>query len=121
MKRKRALRALLSIALIFTMLAQLGVPVVAYATEADGDGNEATVQYGDVDSDGSIDSTDVDLLARYLAQDESVTIDLTKADVDQNGKVDLSDLLNLVKYVKGDTNVSLGADRGSRRGPPLRD
>ena len=110
MKSKRALRALLSIALIFAMLAQLVVPVVAYATEAydESSGNGATAQYGDVNGDGSIDSIDVDLLARYLARDESVTIDLTRADVDKSGTVDLNDLLNLVKYVKGDANVSLG-------------
>ena len=83
------------------------MPVFAYGTEPTGN-SEPIAKYGDVNSDGKIDSLDVDLLARYLARDESVTIDLNRADVDKNGTVDLNDLLYLVKYVKGDPNVSLG-------------
>ena len=108
-KKKTLARSLLSIFLLLAMVVQVfSVPVLAYEANSEEGGSEAAVKYGDVNSDGTVDTTDVDLLARYLARDESVTIDLLAADVDANDTVDLNDLLNLVKYVKGDSNVSLG-------------
>ena len=102
MKRKRALRALLSIALIFTMLAQLGVPVVAYATEADGDGNEATVQYGDVDSDGKISAGDARIALRASVGLESLNyLQRTLADTDNNGKITAGDATQILRYSVG--------------------
>ena len=108
-KKPKVVRSLFSIVLLLAMMVQIfSVPVLAYEASSDGDGNDASVAYGDVNSDGAVNSTDVDLLARYLAADTSVTIDLVAADVDKNGSIDLNDLLYLVKYAKGDTNVSLG-------------
>ena len=107
-KKPKVVRSLLSIVLLLAMLAQLAVPVFAYEIDSYKSSGETSVTYGDVNSDGTVNSTDVDLLARYLAADTSVTIDHVAADVDKNGSIDLNDLLFLVKYVKGDTNVSLG-------------
>ena len=98
MKNKRVFRSLLSVLLALTMLVQL-VPMSIFA--------QSSVLYGDVNSDGTIDNTDVDLLARYLSNDTSVEIDEDAADVDRNGVIDLNDLLYLVKLVKG-ADISLG-------------
>ena len=98
MKNKRVFRALLSVLLAFTMLVQL-VPMSVFA--------QSGVLYGDVNSDGAIDNTDVDLLARYLSNDTSAEIDEDAADVDRNGVIDLNDLLYLVKLVNG-ADISLG-------------
>ncbi|MBO5970971.1 MAG: InlB B-repeat-containing protein, partial [Clostridia bacterium] len=98
MKNKRVFRSLLSVLLALTMLVQL-VPMSVFA--------QSSVLYGDVNSDGAIDNTDVDLLARYLSNDTSVEIDEDAADVDRNGVIDLNDLLYLVKLVKG-ADISLG-------------
>lgn len=107
-KKPKVARSLLSIVLLLAMLAQLAVPVFAYGIDSYKSGGETSVTYGDVNSDGAVNSTDVDLLARYLAADTSATIDRVAADVDKNGSIDLNDLLYLVKHVKGETNVSLG-------------
>ena len=109
-KRKwsKAARAVLSVFLLLTMLAQLSIPVFAYASGGTYSTGKSSVKYGDVNDDGLVNTVDVDLLARYLAMDTSVTINLAAADVDASGAVDLADLLNLVKYVKGDANVNLG-------------
>ena len=98
MKNKRVLRALLSVLLALTMLVQL-VPMSIFA--------QSSVLYGDVNRDGAIDNTDVDLLARYLSNDTSVEIDEVAADVDRSGAIDLNDLLYLVKLVNG-ADISLG-------------
>ncbi|MBR4880795.1 MAG: InlB B-repeat-containing protein, partial [Clostridia bacterium] len=98
MKNKRVCRSLLSVLLALTMLVQL-VPMSVFA--------QSSVLYGDVNSDGAIDNTDVDLLARYLSNDTSAEIDEDAADVDRNGVIDLNDLLYLVKLVNG-ADISLG-------------
>ena len=98
MKNKRVFRALLSVLLALTMLVQL-VPMSVFA--------QSSVLYGDVNSDGAIDNTDVDLLARYLSNDTSAEIDEVSADVDRSGAIDLNDLLYLVKLVNG-ADISLG-------------
>ena len=98
MKNKRVFRSLLSVLLALTMLAQL-VPMSIFA--------QNSVLYGDVDSNDTIDNTDVDLLARYLSNHTSAEIDEDAADVDRNGVIDLNDLLYLVKLVKG-ADISLG-------------
>ena len=98
MKNKRGFRLLLSVLLALTMLVQL-VPMSVIA--------QSSVLYGDVNSDGAIDNTDVDLLARYLSNDTSVEIDNAAADVDRSGAIDLNDLLYLVKLVNG-ADISLG-------------
>ena len=66
MKNKRVFRSLLSVLLALTMLVQL-VLMSVFA--------QSSVLYGDVNSDGAIDNTDVDLLARYLSNDISAEID----------------------------------------------
>ena len=98
MKNKRVFRSVLSVLLALTMLVQL-VPMSVFA--------QSNVSYGDVNSNGVIDNTDVDLLARYLSNDTSAEIDEDAADVDRNGVIDLNDLLYLVKLVKG-ADISLG-------------
>ena len=103
MKTKRLTRqiprSLLAFVLLFAMLAQIvAIPAVAQSTAGDGGngGSNAAVLFGDVNGDGVINSADVDLLARYLADDKAATIDLMLADVDDNGIVDLNDLLYLL-------------------------
>ena len=98
MKNKRVFCSLLSVLLALTMLVQL-VPMGVFA--------QSSVLYGDVNSDGAIDNSDVDLLARYLANDTSAEIDEVAADVDRSGAIDLNDLLYLVKLVNG-ADISLG-------------
>ena len=112
LKRKwfKVMRSVLAIALLVAMLTQLAAPAFAYGATLVGEDGAGVIRYGDVNGDEAVDALDVELLARYLAMDESVTIDLLAADVDANGTVDLNDLLNLVKHVKGDTSVSLGSN-----------
>ena len=107
-KWMKAGRSLLALVLVFAMFAQVAVPAFAYGTESYGESSLAPLKYGDVNRDGVVNSTDVDLLARYLARDTSATIDPDAADVDVNGTIDLNDLLYLVKVVKGNTDVALG-------------
>ena len=98
MKINRTYRTLVSVLLVLAMMLQL-MPMSVLA--------QGDVSYGDVNGDGAINSTDVDLLARYLSNDSSVEIDEDAADVDRSGAIDLEDLLYLVKLVKGE-NVTLG-------------
>ena len=116
MKKRRILTSLFAIVLVLAQLmAVCAMPVSALAEEygaykktmpsASTDGSQ--VVFGDVNDDGLINSTDVELLARYLADDKTVTINLIAADVTNDSVVDLKDLLYLVKSVKGE-NVALG-------------
>ena len=116
MRRRRILSSLFALILVFAQLIEIcAVPVSALAEEHRTD-REATgsalrspseITYGDINGDGRLNSTDVELLARYLADDTTVTIDSIAADVTNDDVVDLKDLLYLVKFVKGDS-VSLG-------------
>lgn len=116
MKKRRILTSLFAIVLVLAQLmAVCAMPVSALAEEygayketmpsASTDGSQ--VVFGDVNDDGLINSTDIELLARYLADDKTVTINLIAADVTDDDVVDLKDLLYLVKFVKGDS-VALG-------------
>ena len=116
MKKRRILTSLFAIVLVLAQLmAVCAMPVSALAEEygayketmpsASTDGSQ--IVFGDVNDDGFINSTDIELLARYLADDKTVTINLIAADVTDDDVVDLKDLLYLVKFVKGDS-VALG-------------
>ena len=116
MKKRRILTSLFAIVLVLAQLmAVCAMPVSALAEEygayketmpsASTDGSQ--IVFGDVNDDGLINSTDIELLARYLADDKTVTINLIAADVTDDDVVDLKDLLYLVKFVKGDS-VALG-------------
>ncbi len=67
-----------------------------------------SVLYGDVNSDGGIDSLDVTLLMKYLA-DWEVDLDLQAADVNMDGVVDSLDATLLMKHV-ADWDVTLGGN-----------
>ncbi len=116
MKKRRILTSLFAIVLVLAQLmAVCAMPVSALAEEygayketmpsASTDGSQ--IVFGDVNDDGLINSTDIELLARYLADDKTVTINLIAADVTDDDVVDLKDILYLVKFVKGD-RVALG-------------
>ena len=116
MKKRRILTSLFAIVLVLAQLmAVCAMPVSALAEEygayketmpsASTDGSQ--IVFGDVNDDGLINSTDIELLAKYLADDKTVTINLIAADVTDDDVVDLKDLLYLVKFVKGD-GVALG-------------
>lgn len=64
------------------------------------------IMYGDVDSDGSIDTPDLIRLAQYLAEYD-VTIDELAADCDGDGSVDTPDLIRLAQYL-AEYDVELG-------------
>lgn len=101
---KKRFQSLCAAVLTFAQLVSMaGPPLAAAAAAVDG----GSVLYGDVNKDSFVDNTDVELLARYLAEDTAVTIDLSAADLDTNGVVELNDLLYLVKSTKGE-NLTLG-------------
>ena len=82
---------------------------IATATVAAQDAESPkSILYGDVNSDGSIDSLDVTLLMKYLA-DWEVDLDLQAADVNMDGVVDSLDATLLMKHV-ADWDVTLGGN-----------
>jgi len=65
-------------------------------------GNQAeALTYGDVNCDGDINESDVNLLNRYLLGTSTLTEQGKKnADVDDNKVIDTNDSLNILKCVK---------------------
>lgn len=63
---------------------------------------------GDVNDDGEIDVYDLAKLRKYVADSDSVKIDLLAADVNGDGEVDVYDLAKLRKYVADPDSVVLG-------------
>ena len=58
--------------------------------------------YGDIDCNNSIDISDVVLLARYVAEDTTITISaqgVLNADCDKNNVVDSSDITAICRYL----------------------
>jgi len=64
------------------------------------------VKYGDVNSDGEINSSDAVILKKHLAM-QQVQLDMTAADVNCDGSVNVQDAVLLLKYL-ANMNVSLG-------------
>ncbi|MBR6718343.1 MAG: BspA family leucine-rich repeat surface protein [Oscillospiraceae bacterium] len=56
---------------------------------------------GDLDNDGSSDTKDAALLARFVNGWEGIEIDLEAADLDKNGTVNTRDAMILARYVNG--------------------
>lgn len=63
--------------------------------------NANNYYYGDVNHDGAVDGTDVDLVARYITSSSSVSIDTDLADINGDGLVDSSDLILLKQIANG--------------------
>ena len=61
-------------------------------------GYEEKVLYGDINSDGVVDTKDVTTIRKYV-NGQSVKIDKEAADVNLDGKVDIADSLIMLKYV----------------------
>ncbi len=99
MKKRKTFQSILSFALILVILVQTLV-MPSYAQEG-----ATPVLYGDVDSNGAVNDSDVKLLARYLADDMSAEIDLVASDMDRNQTIDLNDLLSLKKLLEGKGHV----------------
>ena len=94
-KAKQLLAGFLVLILLVT-----GVPLELFAVKA------SEVLYGDVNSDGLINQSDVSDLTDHLAEYD-IDIDEQASDVNLDGTVDLIDLLLLKKYVAG-LDVILG-------------
>ncbi len=62
--------------------------------------NVISIAYGDVNSDGKVDRSDLLRLAKYFSGHD-VEINMIAADVNGDDKVDRSDLLRLAKYFSG--------------------
>ena len=69
---------------------------------------EPSVVLGDVNGDGKINILDLAKLRKYVADSDSVQIDLLAADVNGDGKINILDLAKLRKYVADPENVVLG-------------
>ncbi len=61
---------------------------------------EAGERLGDVNADGSVDSADEEMLARYIAEWRGVTVETARADMNGDGLVDEVDLLMLARSLK---------------------
>lgn len=69
---------------------------------------EPSVVLGDVNGDGKINILDLAKLRKYVADSDSVQIDLLAADVNGDGKINILDLAKLRKYVADPESVVLG-------------
>ena len=62
--------------------------------------------YGDVDDDGVVDSSDYQMIADYVVGKITLTPDqLTRADVTGDGNVTMADALWVQRYIDGDVNT----------------
>ncbi len=69
-------------------------------------GITASVNYGDLNGDGNVDTTDMQILENYLAGNQAHGTDpfsspLSWADLDNSGNVDCADLTILANYLSG--------------------
>lgn len=77
--------------------------------------SRATVQYGDINNDGNINSVDVLLVLRHIhAKSTNNRSDwvltgnkLSAGDVTQNGTIDTSDLLVMLRYIAAQTDSEI--------------
>lgn len=78
------------------------VPVTTTTTTATTAAPQLEPEYGDVNCNGEVEISDVVLLARYIAQDPTVTISpqgVLNADCDKNSVVDSSDITAISRYL----------------------
>ncbi len=66
-----------------------------------------TIQYGDINSDGSINIQDGVLLKKHLAGIKGIDINLNASDVNADGSVNIQDAVILMKHLAG-MNVTMG-------------
>lgn len=62
---------------------------------------------GDIDDDGDITLKDVVVLKRYLAENNSVTINTINADINNDGQINLKDVVVLKRYLAGGWGIEL--------------
>ena len=71
-------------------------------------GEQPSVKYGDVNGDGSIDSSDAVMLKKRLAQMQGLNINEEACDVNKNGTVDVQDAVILLQHLAG---MDVGLDK----------
>lgn len=62
---------------------------------------------GDVNSDGKVDATDVDLLSKYIKHEITEGISAISSDVTGDGRLDTFDVVALRRIVQNNNNISL--------------
>ena len=62
---------------------------------------------GDVNSDGKVDATDVDLLSKYIKHEITEGISAISSDVTGDGRLDTFDVVALRRIVQDNNNISL--------------
>ena len=60
-----------------------------------------SILIGDVNMDGTVDTSDAMLLTRYVNAWEDITVNLKAADLNQDGEIDTEDAMILTRYVNG--------------------
>ena len=78
--------------------------LTAYLLQVQSNTNSQPTTYGDLNSDGSIDSIDAALLKKVLLGGEPENVNLTAADVNIDGQVDAIDYAILKSYLLGTIN-----------------
>ena len=72
----------------------------------------AEIKYGDLNSDGVSDLSDLTLLSLYLIGDISVSDDVLKvADVYYDGEVNIADLAHFKQYICKEPDIVLGPQK----------
>ena len=77
-----------------------GNPTIRWTAKGSGqtlyiDSVSIEIQKGDLNKDGKINSTDLDLLRKVLLNVSGLTYDATEADVNKDGEIDIRDLVAL--------------------------
>ena len=117
---KRVLSLLLAFALVISCVPNFYIHAEAtqdtQSTDAAGSINVlpaaaavgADYEPGDVNSDGSINSSDLTVLRKYIAGGyEDLTIDLAASDVNADGLIDVTDLILIRRFIAGGYDVEL--------------
>ena len=69
------------------------------------DAKYASYKRGDINLDGKIDNTDLDLLSKYLKKQANLnTVQINVADYNNNGTIDNNDLYELEEYLNTEVN-----------------
>jgi len=90
----------------FTLHGYAGSTAETYAEENDHSFEVLSAVSGDIDSDGVLDESDADLLAKYFAG-YNVSIDPEAADINGDGEVTRKDAMFLARYLAGWTGYEV--------------
>ncbi len=69
---------------------------------------EASKTYGDFNSDGNIDDTDLEMLRKYLLDLDKTSFPDEIADLNNDGEIDIADLVRLKEHIDSPDTVILG-------------